>query len=76
MKLYLLEYINRGKVNINDPSFMLTNLFPGAYHSLHDAIHFVIDESVLTDRIIISSVSSDDLVEVKPVARMASYRGV
>lgn len=72
MKLFLLEYIS-SKSDYNDLSKFATDLFPHAYYSLNDALNCVIENCLSPGKIIISCVCSG---WVKPVARMARYRGV
>ena len=75
MKTFILEYIGN-RSDITESSAEVTNIYPAAYRSLESALSYVIDDSLFTDKIIISCVYSDVLSRVKPVARMASYKGV
>jgi hypothetical protein len=76
MKIFILEYVGKAFSGYGT-DVGTTDIYPGAYLSLEDALRFVTEDSEFPGKIIISCVSSDVLLaEVKPVARMATYKGV
>lgn len=75
MKIFILEYISSIS-DFNDLSNYETDLYPRAYDSLNDALNCVIESCYSPGKIIISCVYPGWIPHVKPVARMARYRGV